>query len=96
MFIDTGAAKNYIKPVKELKNVMPVASPFSVSSIHGSTEIKQKCFMKVFKHTSPFFLLNSLNSIDAIIGLPFKAYREILEPLCVLLFYYFCPFGSAG
>jgi len=72
MFIDTGAAKNYIKPVKELKNVMPVASPFSVSSIHGSTEIKQKCFMKVFKHTSPFFLLNSLNSIDAIIGLPFQ------------------------
>jgi len=50
MLIDTGAAKNYIKPVKELKNVMPVASPFSVSAIHGSTKIKQKCFMKVFNY----------------------------------------------
>nr|ABI48306.1 pol protein [Drosophila melanogaster] len=69
MLIDTGAAKNYIRPVKELKNVMPVASPFSVSSIHGSTEIKHKCLMKVFKHISPFFLLDSLNAFDAIIGL---------------------------
>jgi len=64
MLIDTGAAKNYIRPVRELKNVMPVASPFSVSSIHGSTEIKHKCLMKVFKHT-PFFLLGSLNAFDA-------------------------------
>jgi len=68
MLIDTGEA-NYIKPVKEIKNVMPVASPLSVSSIHGSTEIKQKCLMKVFKHSSPFFLLKSLNSFDFIIGL---------------------------
>nr|AAA28600.1 reverse transcriptase endonuclease [Drosophila virilis] len=68
MLIDTGAAKNYVKPLTELKTITPVAKSFSVNSIHGSTEIKRKCLMNIFQHTSPFFLLDTLSSFDAIIG----------------------------
>jgi len=68
MLIVTGTAKNYVKPVKELKTILPVAKPFSVNSIHGSTEIKEKCLINIFNHTSPFFLLDTLSSFDAIIG----------------------------
>lgn len=80
---------------------MPVASPFSVSSIHGSTEIKQKCVMQVFKHTSPFFLLYSLTSFDAIIGLDLLTQAEVklnlaedsleYQGVCEKLHYFSCP-----
>lgn len=68
ILIDTGAAKNYVNPVKELKNVVPVEKLFTVSSIHGSSEVKQKCLMNKFGQVSPFFMLDTLTSFDAIIG----------------------------
>lgn len=39
ILIDTGTANNYIKPEKELKNVMPVENSFTLSSIHGSSDV---------------------------------------------------------
>lgn len=68
ILIDTGAAKTYVKPLKELKNITPVAKPFTVSSIHGSSDIKNKCSMRLFNLTSPFILIDSLGTFDAIIG----------------------------
>jgi len=73
ILIDTGAAKNYIKPVKELKNVVPVNSPFTVSSIHGSNTVKQKCLVNIFGKTADFFLLDTLTLFDGIIGFDFLA-----------------------
>lgn len=68
ILIDTGAAKNYVRPVKELKNVTTVDAPFTVNSIHGSSKIKQKCSMKIFGKVAPFFILDTLDTFDAIIG----------------------------
>ncbi|XP_070132574.1 uncharacterized protein [Drosophila bipectinata] len=48
ILIDTGAAKNYVKPVKELRNVMPVKTPFTVSSIYGISDVKNKCKLRIF------------------------------------------------
>lgn len=42
ILIDTGAAKNYREPLKELKNITLVDSPFTVSSIHGSSKVNKK------------------------------------------------------
>jgi len=68
ILLDTGAAKSYVKPLKELKNIMLVGSPFTVSSVHGSSTIKEKCFMHIFGLKAPFFLLDTINTFDAIIG----------------------------
>jgi len=62
ILIDTGAAKNYVKSSKELRNVMPVDTPFTVSSIHGSSDVKNKCIMRIFGLDAP------LSRFDAIIG----------------------------
>lgn len=67
--IDTGASKNYIKPLQEIRNIMPVDAPFLVKSIHGFDNIKYKCFIKVFGMSSPFFILPGLATFDGIIGL---------------------------
>jgi len=61
ILLDTG-------PVKELKNIMLVDSPFTVSSVHGSSTIKEKCFMHIFGLKAQFFLLDTINTFDAIIG----------------------------
>jgi len=55
--IDTGASKNYIKPMKELKNVIFVNKPFSVKSIHGYNTVNKKCIFNLFNITTTFFLL---------------------------------------
>jgi len=68
ILIDTGAAKNYVKPVKELKNVTAVDTPFTVNSIHGSSKIQQKCSMVIFGKVATFFILDTLDTFDAIIG----------------------------
>jgi len=47
---------------------MPVETPFTVSSIHGSSDVKNKCIMRIFGLDAPFFLLNLLSTFDAIIG----------------------------
>lgn len=54
--------------LKELKNVEPVDSQFTVSSIHGYSKITQKCKVKIFGKSAIFFMLKSLNAFDAIIG----------------------------
>lgn len=69
MLIDTGASKNYIKPIKGLKGIIPVANPFIVKSIHGFTAIKEKCTINIFQTNSNFFILPSLSTFDGIIGL---------------------------
>jgi len=57
-----------VKPVKELKHVMPVNSPFTVSTIHGSSKIKNKCLMHIFGLKALFFLLDTLSTFDATLG----------------------------
>lgn len=47
---------------------MLVAKPFTVSSIHGSSDIKNKCSMRVFNRTIYFFLLDSRGTFHAILG----------------------------
>ena len=62
ILFDTEGAKNYVKPVKELKNVIAVENPFAVSSIHGSSKITNTFLRKTFGQTSPFFVLDTLSS----------------------------------
>ena len=69
LLIDTGASKNYIKPIPELKNVTNVQEEFKVKSLHGCNSIENKCLMHLFNTTTTFFLLPSLSSFDGIIGL---------------------------
>lgn len=69
LLIDTGAAKNFIRPFKGLKGVRPVQSPFTIHSIHGVTTITKKCFVSIFNLKATFFLLPDLTSFDAIVGL---------------------------
>lgn len=67
--IDTGASKNYIKPLIGIKNIVPVNSPFLVKSLHGFNEIKYKCLISMFGQTGTFFILPDLKTFDGIIGL---------------------------
>lgn len=67
--IDTGAAKNYIKILPEIKNILPVEKRFLVHSIHGKDSVKEKCYINLFGVNTPFFILNSLSTFDGIIGL---------------------------
>jgi len=67
--IDTGAAKNYIRPHHGLKGVRPVDNPFTTHSIHGTTKISEKCYVSMFGKKATFFLLSELSTFDGIIGL---------------------------
>lgn len=69
MLIDTGASKNYIKYIPELKNVTSVKEKFLVKSIHGFNPVQEKCLLHLFDVTTEFFLLPNLSSFDGIIGL---------------------------
>ena len=69
ILIDTGCSKNYIKPLKGLKNITAVDNPFMVKSIHGFTCINKKCTINLFDTNSTFFILPSLSTFDAIVGL---------------------------
>lgn len=69
LLIDTGASKNYIKPISGLKHVTPVNKSFIVKSIHGSNNINEKCIINIFGTNSSFFILPSLSTFDGIIGL---------------------------
>ena len=69
MLIDTGASKNYLKPLNHLKNVGPVETKFVVQSIHGSNNVTQKFTLPIFGQTATFFILNNLSTFDGIIGL---------------------------
>jgi len=69
LLVDTGASKNYIKQLPELKHIVPVETPFKVKSMHGSTNIQQKCLIYLFQVKSYFFLINTLKDFDGIIGL---------------------------
>ena len=66
--IDTGASKNYIKPLRQIKNIVPVDTPFQVKSIHGFNSVDSKCFFEIFGVTSTFFILPHLEKFDGIIG----------------------------
>jgi len=67
--IDTGASKNFIRPYKGLKGVRPVEAPFNIHSIHGTTQITQKCLVSIFDIKATFFILSDLSTFDGIIGL---------------------------
>lgn len=69
MLIDTGASKNYIKPLTQLDGVVPVETKFVVQSIHGSNNISKKCALPMFGQTATFFILDNLSTFDGIIGL---------------------------
>jgi len=56
ILIDTGTAKSYVKPLKELKNIMLVDSPFTVCSIHGSSTAKKVLNAHIRAKGSIFFL----------------------------------------
>lgn len=67
--IDTGASKNYIKPLSVLKHIKPVENPFLVKSILGFDSIKEKCLINLFNTTVTFFILPTLSTFDGIVGL---------------------------
>lgn len=67
--VHTGASNNYIRPNKQLTDVVPVDKPFTFNSIHGSDSVTKKFLLTIFGHTTPFFLLDILSSFDGIIGL---------------------------
>ena len=66
--IDSGASKNYIRPIEGL-DIQAVNSSFNVNSIHGSSSVVSKCFLSIFRINSPFFILPQLSTFDGIIGL---------------------------
>ena len=68
LLIDSGAAKNYIKPIDGL-NLIPVNKKFNVKSIHGASNIDYKCNLFIFGVETEFFVLDSLTTFDGIIGL---------------------------
>jgi len=67
--IYTGASKNFIRQHKGLHGVRPVSTPFRVHSVHGSTNVTQKCFVALFNTKATFFLLPDLPHFHGIIGL---------------------------
>lgn len=69
LLVDTGASKNYIKPLSGLNHIIPVDRGFMVKSIHGFNNIHEKCVINLFETNSPFFILPSLSTFDGIIGL---------------------------
>lgn len=78
--IDSGTAKNYVKPISELKGVVPVETKFCVSTIHGSNPIESKVFFSMFGFETPFFLLPQLGSFDGIVGLDLmKAANGVID-----------------
>jgi len=64
--MDTGAAKNFIRPYEGLKGVRPVETPFKLHSIYSVTTITKKCFVSIFNLKATLFILPDF---DAIIGL---------------------------
>jgi len=79
--IDTGAAKNYIRPHHGLKGVCPVDNPFTTHSIHGTTKTSEKCYVSMFGKKATFFLLSELSTFDGIIGLDLLT--EVGAELCL-------------
>lgn len=69
MLVDSGASKNYIKPLHILPQVVPVNNKFCINSIHGSNQITDKCWFRIFGIKSSFFLLPQLSTFDGIVGL---------------------------
>lgn len=78
MLIDTGASKNYVRPLKELKNITPVEKPFRLKSIHGHNVVDKKCIMHLFNTKTTFFLLPNLTTFDGIIGLDLLNQTNVL------------------
>ncbi len=67
--MDTGASKNYIKPLPEFKNVIPASTPFLVKSLHGNSHVNKKYRIKLFGVWADFFILPNMATFDGIIGL---------------------------
>ena len=90
--MDTGASKNYIKPFNDLKGITATNEPFVVHSIHGNNKITQKCIVNLFGRNTYFFILDSLSTFDAIIGLDFL--RQINAKIDLTKSYIFFSNGS--
>ena len=69
LLIDSGASKNYVRNLESLPSVVPVSSPFTVKSIHGSNAVRFKCILFMFGVESDFFILPNIGTFDGIIGL---------------------------
>lgn len=69
LLIDSGASKNYVRNLESLPGVVPVSSPFTVKSIHGSNAVRFKCILFMFGVESDFFILPNIGTFDGIIGL---------------------------
>lgn len=69
LLIDSGASKNYIRPIEGLSGIVPAAKSFNVSSIHGSNIVTSKCYLSMFGVETQFFVLPQLSRFDGIIGL---------------------------
>ena len=68
LLVDSGASKNYIRPLEGVEKVS-VNNTFKVNSIHGSNIIESKCFLNIFGGHHCFFILPQLETFDGIIGL---------------------------
>lgn len=71
MLLDSGASRNYLKPIRGLPGVTPVEKKFIINSIHGSTVISFKCQLYLFGKLTTFFILPQLKKFGAIIGMDF-------------------------
>ena len=57
VLIDTGASKNYIKSLNELKAIEKTKNPFTVHSIHGHNVIREKWIVNLFGRNTYFYTL---------------------------------------
>lgn len=69
--VDTGASKNYVGKLKNLKGLSEIPQKFTVESVHGTSEISQKTILNIFNKNAIFYLLPELKSFDGIIGFDF-------------------------
>lgn len=54
LLIVTLASKNYIQPLPELENIMPVENKLIVKSLHGCNTVKHTCLINIFNTTLDF------------------------------------------
>ena len=69
--VDTGATKNYVRKLENLKGLSEIPQKFFAESVHGISEISQKHILNIFNRNTIFYLLPELKSFDGIIGFDF-------------------------
>lgn len=69
--VDTGASKNFIRPLNDLVKTVPLGKPFSVNTLNGGNLVDRKCTVVIFGYVTTFYLLDTLRNFDGIIGYEF-------------------------